>query len=135
MAVYSLRIESDADWSAVEIRSAATWARAPGHALSFAAAAGSGGGLRLWIDDRAVRLEPEPGATAHQLVLQVATAQDHVVLRTTKGRHGVVRVMSGVDACANDAADDGDNARELVLYLDPVAAVLAGARGGDAGLG
>jgi hypothetical protein len=136
MAVYSIRIESDADWSAVEIMSAATWARAPGHVLSFAAVVGRASGLRLWIDDRAVRLDPDPGtAVPHRLVVQVATTQDRVLLHTTKALRGTVRLVSAVDACVNDGADDGNNGRDVVLYLDPAAAALAGARGGDAALG
>ena len=120
MAVYSVRIETDADWSAVEIRSAATWARAPGHALSFATAGGAGSGLRLWIDDRAVRLEPDVGAaTLRRLVVQVATTLNRVLLHTTKATRGTLRVMSDVDVCVNDGHDDGDNPRDLVLFLGP----------------
>ena len=136
MAVYSVRLESDSNWNVIEIRSAATWARAPGRVLSYDVSAGSATGVRLVIEDRKIVVR-QTGAVAGPLtlVVQIATVHDRVSLHTEKGRGGTMRLTSAADSRVNDERERETNPLGVVLFLDPAAAAMAGATGGDPALG
>jgi len=135
MAVYSVRIDSDAEWNVVEITSAATWARAPGRALRYEFGGEPVAGVRLVIDDRTIHLSKTEGAAAPvTLVVQIATTLDRVALHTDKGRGGTMRLTSAADSRVNDRRDEDANPLDVVLFLAPAAAATAGATGGDASL-
>jgi len=136
MAVYSVRVESDSNWNVIEIQSAATWARAPGRALSYEVTAGPATGVRLVIEDRKIVVR-QTGAVAGPLtlVVQIATAHDRVSLHTEKGRDGTMRLTSAADSRVNDARERETNPLGVVLFLDRSAAAMAGATGGDPALG
>lgn len=135
MPVYSIRIDSTSEWNVVEITSAATWARAPGHAVRYAAAGEAVSGVHLAVDDRTIAFGHSSGSEVPlTLVVQVATTQDRVALRTGKRRRGVMRVTSATDTCVNDREDGETNALDVVLFLDRGVAQLAGVSGGDPSL-
>jgi hypothetical protein len=135
MPVYSIRIESTSEWNVVEITSAATWARAPGHSIRYTAAGAAVSGIQLAVDDRTIAFGHESGVEVPlTLVVQVATAQDRVALRTDKRPHGVMRLTSATDTRVNDRGGADTNPLDLVLFLDHGVADLAGASGGDPSL-
>jgi hypothetical protein len=135
MPAYSIRIESTSEWNVVEITSAATWARAPGHAVRYAVAGDAVSDVHLVVDDRTIAFGHGSGSEVPlTLVVQVATTQDCVALRTDKRRRGVMRLTSATDSRVNDREDDDTNPMELVLFLDHAVAALAGAKGGDPSL-
>lgn len=131
MAVFSVRIESNAEWTTVEVRSSGAWARAPGRAISVRSFNGSAIETTLRIEDRVVRVRQSAKSTATLAVLlQLATNEERVSLHIETGGKGTVRLVSAVDSVTRDIAD-GRLSTEVVLYLGRDAARAAGARGGD----
>jgi hypothetical protein len=132
MAVHTLRIESNSEWSAVEIRSAGTWARGPGRTLSYQAAGGDLHQARLEVDDRVVRLvQAAESRTEITLLIQLATLGDRVSLHTRKARNGTLKVVSAANTRTNEGRGDDGNGLDVLLFLDVAAAAEAGVALGD----
>jgi hypothetical protein len=106
---------STSDHNVIELRSAATWARGPGRAITFHA---DGVTAKLDIEDRLVRFtRVGEGSGSMQLVVQVASADDRVSVVTEKSGQGVLELASDVDRAVNDRQDDGRVTSTLVLFL------------------
>jgi len=115
MAVYTLRIEATTTLVRLTLLSAATWARAPGHALRFDAPSSPS---RLAIDDRLVELE-QSGTAGEPLTLlvQVATADSSLTLQADTVGAGRLVVTSASDARTSDSTGSDATSTQLVLLL------------------
>jgi hypothetical protein len=130
MPVHDVRIETDTDWCTIEILSTATWARAPGRVIRFDAE-GSVGSPTLEVDDRVVTLRRGEGSGGWQrLVLQVATTEDRIAIRTSGGADGMIRLSTLATKRTATAAGTHD----IVLFVNATTAESAGAPPGDSSL-
>lgn len=135
MAVHTLRIDSNAAWCSVEIRSTGTWARGPGRTLRYQARGHTIQLAELEIDDRRVRLIQHADVRSElTLVIQLATVDDRVSLHCTKSPHGAVRVTSAANSRINNGQEENGNELNFLLFLDTPAASEAGAQPGDPAL-
>ena len=135
MAVHSIRIESNAAQCIIEIRSAATWARAPGHVLMYGVDGERVRETTVEIDDRTIQLKQTTDVLAQlRLVVQVATNEDALSLTTGKSSDGILRLTSAVNTRVNDRHGEEDNQLDVVLFLNAMTAETAGAMAGDPSL-